>query len=424
VTSNRRPRILFVAEAVCLAQIVRLRTLAASLDPTHYDVHFASARFPRLIFEGTSFKRHRITSAEAKGVLTRGSLGRRLYDEATLSRYVAEDLRLFRHVEPDLVVGDLRLSLPISAPAHGVPYAPLINAYWSPYAPRAGGDASGFPIPEHPLIRLFGTRLVAPRFGFVLPFVLAHHVRPINRLRKRHGLPLFDGWLEALTAGDHTLYPDIPELIPTHSLPDSHHYLGPVSWAPRLQLPAAVDTLGRKEPMIYLTLGSSGGLHAIDVLLQALGRLPVSVLWATAGRVEPRRLPRNVHVTSFVPGDLAARRAELVICNGGSTTGYQALEQGTPVLGLPHNLDQYLSMQAIERVGAGLHVRSDAASASLLSEAIVRMLCEPTFRVQAQRMASAFQRHRVQQRFTRLVAAITGTESRAAVSEVPAAAAE
>ena len=45
--AHMRRRILFVAEAVTLAQVVRLVTLARALDPARYDVHFASAASTR-----------------------------------------------------------------------------------------------------------------------------------------------------------------------------------------------------------------------------------------------------------------------------------------------------------------------------------------------------------------------------------------
>ena len=56
--------------------------------------------------------------------------------------------------------------------------------------------------------------------------------------------------------------------------------------------------------------------------------------------------------------------------NGGSTTGYQALAEGRPVLGIPFNLDQYLASQAIERTGAGLVVRAGLADAKTVAGAI------------------------------------------------------
>ena len=48
--------------------------------------------------------------------------------------------------------------------------------------------------------------------------------------------------------------------------------------------------------------------------------IPVKLSTAALGR-----LPGNVHATDFVPGHVVARRADVVVCNGGSTTGYQAL---------------------------------------------------------------------------------------------------
>ena len=58
-------KILFVAEGVTLAQIVRLVTLARALDPAEHEVHFACARFDEAIFGGTSFVRHEIHSLSA-----------------------------------------------------------------------------------------------------------------------------------------------------------------------------------------------------------------------------------------------------------------------------------------------------------------------------------------------------------------------
>ena len=59
---SRRIRVLFIAEAITLAQVVRLVTLARGLDPARFEVHFASAHFDELAFAGTSFTRHAVFS--------------------------------------------------------------------------------------------------------------------------------------------------------------------------------------------------------------------------------------------------------------------------------------------------------------------------------------------------------------------------
>src|SRR3569833_1473717 len=168
--NRARPRrILFVCEAVTLAQVVRLATLARALDPARYQIHFASAAFDELIFRDTAFHRHALYSVDAATIDARVAGGRRLYGERTLARYVSEERALFAAIRPDVVVGDQRLSLAVSAAVDRVPYANLINAYWSPFAVR-----DGFPLPDHPIVRLLGGELAAQHFGKALPFVFTH----------------------------------------------------------------------------------------------------------------------------------------------------------------------------------------------------------------------------------------------------------
>ena len=350
------PRILFVAEAVTLAQVVRLVKLARALDPARWEVHFASARFDERVFGATGFHRHAIRSIAPEDVERAVARGSRIYTRRTLSRYVDDDLRVLEAAEPALVVGDLRWSLLVSAPLRGVPHAALINAYWSPNALR-----SRFPLPDHPIVKLLGERRAAEHFPKALPFVFRHFARPLDALRRRHGLAPLGSLLELLVAGDHTLHPDVPELTPVAHLPPTHRFLGHVPWSPDVPLPPWWDDLDPARPCVYVTLGSSGRVGALPAILDALARLPVSVLVATAGRIGLSGLPPNVHVADYLPGHLAARRSAAVVSNGGSTTGYQALAEGRPVVGLPWNLDQYLAMTAIEDAGAGVLVRGATA---------------------------------------------------------------
>jgi UDP:flavonoid glycosyltransferase YjiC (YdhE family) len=378
-------RILFVAEAVTLAQVVRLVTLARALDPARYEIHFASARFDELIFAGTSFARHGIASLPAAVVDARVAGGRRPYGLATLSRYVDEERALLRAVRPALVVGDLRLSLPISAAVEGVPCASLINAYWSPHVVR-----EGFPMPDHPIVRWLGVERAARSFPKALPFVFRHFARPVNALRRRHGLAPLASLPEILTQGDHTLFPDVPTLVPTRGLPPHQRYLGPVLWSPAVPLPPWWTALDPARPTLYVTLGSSGRVSRLPLVIAVAAELGYQVLVATAGRADLGTLPAHVYAAEFLPGHLAARRSLAVISNGGSTTGYQALAEGRPVLGVASNLDQYLAMSAIEDAGAGLLLRAGNLDPARLVEALRRLRTEPTFTAAARRLSADF----------------------------------
>ena len=377
----RRPRILFVVEAVTLAQVVRLATLARSLPADAYEVHFASARFDPLVFAGTDFARWPIESVSPEEAERAVAWGLRVHGTTALWRQARADRVLLEAVQPHLVVSDLRWSLAATAPAAGIPLLTLANAYWSPFAVHRE-----LPLPDHPLVSLLGVKLAGRYFPWAAPAVFRHFARPVDALRTARGLPVLGSLEEVITWGDRTLYADPPSLVPMREdLPATHRFLGPVQWTPQ-DAAGPPEHLGRDRPLVYVTMGSSGNLKALPAVLDGLARLEVDVLLATAGRALPG-LPSNVHAVPYVRGDLAARRSAVVVSNGGSSTGYQALAEGAPVVGLPWNLDQYLASDAIERAGAGLAVRSGSATAQAVRAAVVRALEDPSLRAGARRLA-------------------------------------
>jgi UDP:flavonoid glycosyltransferase YjiC (YdhE family) len=416
--SSRR-RVLFVAEGVTLAQSVRLVALARALDAERYEVHFASSDFPDLVFAGVPFVRHHITTLAPEAAARALEAGRRLYETADVLRYIEAERALLRAVSPALVVGDFRLSLSTSAELEGLPSAVLINAYWSPFARR-----TSFPVPDHPIIGFLGEALTERYFPRAIPHVFRHFARPFDVARARHGLAPIGSLLELLTHGTFTLYPDDPWLTPVDGAPSHHHFLGPVCWqpepAPRAAGAAVAGELGDdpwrgldpERPRVYATLGSSGALRLLPMVVEALADLPVSALIATAGRAQLGSLPSHVVARPFVRGGDVARRAALVISNGGSTTGYQALAEGTPVLGLPSNFDQHLATRAIDGAGAGLSIRARSASVEQIRASVQRALDDAALARNARAVAERFAHHDSASAFRAFVARVVSAEER------------
>lgn len=388
-----RRRLLFVTENVTLAQVVRLTTLAARLDPARYEVHFACSDFDPLVFGGTSFRRWKLFTIDKEQGLKALAKGERMYDEKTLERYVEDELRVIDEVKPALIIGDFRLSLAVSAPLRGVHCASLINAYWSPYAVR-----ERWPVPDHPIVRLVGIELAQKYFPQAMPKVFAHFAAPLNRLRKRHGLPEFETLSHQLCFGDSVLYPDVPELCPVAGAPPSHHFLGAVQWSPPVASPPNLSG-DPARPLVYVTLGSSGDVGALPTVLEALADLPIRGVLATAGRAAPSRVPSNFETADFMPGALLAQQARFVVTNGGSASGYQALAHGVPLLGIPSNLDQYLTMACVTRRGAGITLRSGGITRDEVKRAAVRLLDAPAIKRAAEDVATYFAAYDFHQRF-------------------------
>lgn len=379
-----RRRVLFVTENITLAQVVRLATLAEGLPRDQYEVHFACSDFDPLIFGDQELQRWPLYTIDKEQGFKSLAKGERMYDVKTLERYVADELRVMDQVKPHVVIGDFRLSLSVSAPLRGIHCASLINAYWSPYAER-----ENWPVPDHPIVRLVGVERAEKYFPQALPKVFGHFAAPLNAVRKRHGLSEYATLSEQLCFGDTVLYPDIPELCPlTPDASPTHRFLGAVQWSPKVSAP---PSLGADEslPVVYVTLGSSGDVVALPTVLEGLEGLPIRGVLATAGRAAPR-VPANFVVAELVPGELLASQALFVVTNGGSSTGYQALAAGVPVLGIPSNLDQYLAMQAITRAGAGMTLRSGGLRKDDVRKAAVRLLDARPMKRAAESLAQQF----------------------------------
>ncbi|ORB86255.1 glycosyl transferase family 1 [Mycobacterium kansasii] len=384
---TRRPRVLFIGEAATLSHIVRPFVLASSLDPSRYEVHFAcDPRFNKLLGP-MPFQHHPIYTIPSERLLAKIAQGRLFYTTRTLRRYVEEDAKVLAEIAPDLVVGDNRLSLSASARLAGIPYVAIANAYWSPYARRR------FPLPDTLWTRLLGVRLVRILYRLERPLLFAIQCLPLNWVRRRNGLPIL-GWnlCRIFTDGDYTLYADVPELVPTDDLPANHRYLGPVLWSPAVQPPPWWDSLPADRPIVYATLGSSGGTNLLQVVLDALADMPVTVIAASADRSDLTNVPANAFVADYLPGEAAAARSAVVVCNGGSLTTQQALLAGVPVVGVASNLDQHLNMEALERAGAGMLLRTERINGARVADAVRHALADPGYRQAARRLAEALAR--------------------------------
>lgn len=388
---------MFVSEDITLAQIVRLVQLAKSLSNDLYEVHFACSNFKDLIFKGTSFIQWYLPNIGQERVQKSLDESSSIYTEEILESYLKDDLILIEKVKPDLIIGDLRLSLTISAPLSDIPFAVLINAYWSPFT-----MLENFPIPDHPMVQILGESMANYFFNLARPVAFAQFAKPVNTLRKKYGLVSIGSLLQTLTFGDYTLYPDSQELVPTFNLPSNHRYLGPVIWSPEGELRLDVNSV-KERPVVYVTLGSSGKSDLLPKIIESLGKLPVFALVATAGRVQISELPENILLEEYLPGSTAASKSDLVICNGGSTTAYQGLNEGVPILGIATNIDQFLSMNYILKVGACELLRAGNFNARDFEQRIMTMLENPKYKIAAVKIKEEFSQYDYKKSFNDFV---------------------
>ncbi|MBK8576148.1 MAG: GMC family oxidoreductase N-terminal domain-containing protein [Elusimicrobia bacterium] len=376
---EKRPKILFVADAVALSHPARLLQIARQLDPTLYDIHFASDPRYRAVLGPAPFSSHdieSIPSTDFDRIVSRGGV---FFTEDVIEKYVQQELALCETLQPDIVIGEFRPSLSISTRLLKIPYIGILNAYYSPTTHMR------HIIPEYVMTEWLPRKMAQGLFNLLRLWGYAKHARPVNAVRRRHGLPPLLGDLRhTLGDADWTLFPDIERLFPGRPISETQRYMGPISWTPEVPLPDWWDSLPTDRPVIYANLGSSGRNGVLQRVLDALGTLPVTVVAATAGRQTKLVPPANAFLTHFLPGKEAARRSALVITNGGNMSGYQALSEGKPFIGLASNVDQFLSMATFEDAGVAKLLRARTFAKKDLISAVQTLMNDS----QAQKTAS------------------------------------
>jgi UDP:flavonoid glycosyltransferase YjiC (YdhE family) len=391
---RQRKKILFMAEGITMTHFVRPASLAEALDPSEWDVYFWTPKRYHSLLRRTFSGLGDLRTIEPKKFLHSLDHGEVAYSAESLRAYVHDDQEIFQEIRPDLIIGDYRLSICISAPLSGLPFASIFNAHWSPYYKQPAI------VPDHLLTQWVSPRLLGLFFAVLRPAIFSWHAKPVNDVRRSFGMPPLPNDLKGVhTAGDLVLYPDVPEFVPITRGSDHHHFIGICPWSSPVPKPVWwSEVMNSPQPKIFVSLGTSGPMKILPAVLEAVSSLPVEVLLATSGRgVGP--IPKNVHMAELLPYEETARHSALIVSHGGTGGLYPTLAAGAPMLAIPVNIDMHQSTYLLERSGAGIGVRVEYASPRRLRDALERLLREPSFREAAQKWATIIARYDTRKMF-------------------------
>jgi len=299
------------------------------------------------------------------------------YNYELIKECVEEELMLFDREKPDLVMTDFRLPLSTSTELANIPLAVTLNAAWTNYY------SVRVKPPEHfKISRVLGKGLSTVLLPLVKSFILSFDAGPFNKFRKENGLPLrkniWDIW-----RGDLNLIVDIPEYGPTKDLPDNFYYIGPIIWEPDIEVPEWLNELEPEKPTIYFTMGSTGYARFFKQAIEIFGDSEYQCIMTTAGMTVQANIPDNFYVVDYAPGSKIMEKSDLVVCQGGNGTIYQAMSKGVPIIGIPTMHDQEWNLDRVESLGIGIHLSELKFKPEHLVEAVSTVLSDKTYRKNA-----------------------------------------
>lgn len=397
----KKLKVLFFGEGATLAHVVRPLMLAKGLDANLFDVALCRPRNLAGLTNHLPFSVLDLTCQDASVFARRLARGLPLYDYPTLCRYVEEDLALIEQEEPDIIVGDFRLSLSVSARLKSTPYITICDAYWSPERPLKPA------LPVLALTRYAPLKLAEFCFRQIAPWAFRLHTLPVEKLRRKYDLPSLGHDLRrCYSDADLRLFANFPALFPEVKTHEGADFIGPIAWSPDFH--GNLDFLAGNGPLAYVTLGSSGNPEVIKDVIPILEAQGSRVVITTAGKHLPYETHSSqTHVFDYLPGAEVCRHANLVICNGGSPTTNQALSNGVPVIGIASNMDQFLNMETITEFGAGQLVRADRATPSCLRSTIEKLFRDHSYTTRARHLAKSLGEYDYAQTLTRHIFALS-----------------
>jgi MGT family glycosyltransferase len=148
-------------------------------------------------------------------------------------------------------------------------------------------------------------------------------------------------------------------------------------------------------PLVYASMGTlQNGLVKIfrSITQAALGLKELQFVLAVGGQLDPKQLgdvPANVIVVRHAPQIELLKRSSLCITHGGLNTVLESLSSGVPMVALPVTNDQPGVAARITNKNVGVVISPQQASPEDFVTAIKRVLGDPTFRDNAQRMQAA-----------------------------------
>ena len=198
-------------------------------------------------------------------------------------------------------------------------------------------------------------------YGAIDGLIALITTRPLNRMRKRQGLPPVgaEGFLSArlnLIPVSPAVYAPNPHWAPHHHVVGYWFADPPGGWQPPAGLPAFLE--GGEPPLTVslgaMSLGRGDALETSRLFVDAIGQAGVRAIiqgWEVG--MEQLTLPPAIHATGSLPHSWLLPRCAGLVHHGGFGTTAAGLRAGIPALIIPHLVDQFYWAQRVHELGAG-----------------------------------------------------------------------
>ncbi len=310
------------------------------------------------------------------------------HNKQTIEQFIEDELRIIKEIEPDVVVDLFRPTLYISSKIAGIPRVSICNGILTRYYNMP------LEIPEtHWAHNIFATpglhKLMYPTANLIKNISYKVWANPYNSVLEKYNLPRVKSILDLLE-GDKTIVFDAKEFAPMLIPGDnsSVHILGPILHDITNKLPDWLIEIDEKKNVIYLSMGSTGSMlpNIIDDLVYLYGdNENYQVITNTLGLypVNKNKLPRNFYIEDYLNANSILKKSNLFITHGGRGSIYHSLQNGVPIIGIPHQPEQEWNLNRLESLKLGKKLSKRNYNREDLKNAVEDLINNEEYKVNA-----------------------------------------
>ncbi|WP_455369503.1 glycosyltransferase [[Eubacterium] cellulosolvens] len=264
-----------------------------------------------------------------------------------IKRVLSSQIKSIEEYKPYAVVGDVSLPLKMAAEKTCTKLISIQNGYMTKYYKFTRSVPSIHPGSQ------YSKKIPSWMFNRLVHVIehswLKSIHEPFRIIRKEMGLSKNQYYLDEFE-GDLNLICDLPEFFPQSKQPSNYHYIGPLFHRGDEKENSIRDFLGDHEKNILVSMGSTGDWKNIDLLDDPSFKEYGIIV---SGYRNPISSKSNIITKPFVNHSAIMDKIDVVICNGGNGTVYQALSYGIPVLCVTNIFEQEWNAKRVEEMKLG-----------------------------------------------------------------------
>ena len=268
-------------------------------------------------------------------------------NEHALETVYLDQVKIINILKPAAVLGDTSLTLKMAAEKTGLTYISLMNGYMSKYYSYTRKISRTHPL--YSLINRLPNRVanIITQKGEAITFQKVH--KPFKKLRVKYKLSKKKIYPDELE-GDINLICDLPDLFPQKGLPLNYIMVPPLYHETNKLYNEVNNKLDKRKKAIFVSMGSSGEWkHVLFLNNEHFKKYNIIAAGDNINILNAAHIIK----TSFINIHEIFHFTDLVICQGGNGTIYQALLYGIPLLCKTNHFEQEWNVEALERLHAG-----------------------------------------------------------------------